>query len=93
MKSRWLLIPVVILILALFSSLSLPVAAAAPPVKLALGGSGTTGWNIGGIKPGDHGTQLITVMNSGTETGDLTVWVSNIVNTEGTNPKFETRVV
>jgi HD domain len=89
MKSRWFLIPVVILILALFSSLSLPVAAATPPVKLALGGSGATGWNIGGIKPGDHGTQLITVMNSGTETGDLTVWVSNIVNTEGTNPKFE----
>ena len=89
MKSRWFLIPVVILILALFSSLSLPVAAAAPTVKLALGGSGATGWNIGGIKPGDHGTQLITVMNSGTETGDLTVWVSNIVNTEGTNPKFE----
>jgi hypothetical protein len=89
MKSRWFLITVVILILALFSSLSLPVAAAAPTVKLALGGSGATGWNIGGIKPGDHGTQLITVMNSGTETGDLTIWVSNIVNTEGTNPKFE----
>ena len=89
MKSRWFLIPVVILGLALFSSLSVPVAAATPTVKLVLGGSGVTGWNIGGIKPGDRGTQLITVMNSGTETGDLTVWVSNIVNTEGTNPKFE----
>jgi len=89
MKSRLFLIPVVILGLALLSSFSVPVAAAAPTVKLVVGGSGATGWNISGIKPGASGTQPITVMNSGTETGDLTIWVSNIVNTEGTNPKFE----
>jgi len=80
---------VVILGLALLSSFSVPVAAATPTVKLVLGGSGATGWNIGGVKPGASGTQSITVMNSGTETGDLTIWVSNVVNTEGTNPKFE----
>jgi len=90
MKSRLFLIPVVILGLALLSSFSVPVAAAAPTVKLVVGGSGATGWNIGAINPGASGTQPITVMNSGTEPGDLTIWVSNIVNTEGTNPKFET---
>jgi HD domain len=89
MKSRLFLVPVVILGLALLSSFSLPVAAAAPTVKLVLGGSGATSWNIGGTKPGDSGTQIITVLNSGTESGDLIIWVSNIVNTEGTNPKFE----
>jgi hypothetical protein len=89
MKSRWYLILVIILGLALFSSLAVPVAAAAPSVKLVLGGTGTTSWNIGGIKPGDTGTQLITIFNNGTDAGNLTVWVSNIINTEGTDPKFE----
>jgi len=89
MKSRWYLILVIILGLALFSSLAVPVAAANPPVKLVLGGTGTTSWNIGGVKPGNTGTQLITILNNGTDAGNLTVWVSNIVNTEGTNPKFQ----
>ena len=89
MKSRLFLIPVVILGLALLYSFSVPVAAATPTVKLVVGGSGATGWNIGSIKPGDSGTQPITIMNSGTGTGDLTIWVSDIINTEGTNPKFE----
>ena len=89
MKSRLFLIPVVILGLALLSSFSVPVAAATPTVKLVLGGSGATSWNIGAINPGDSGTQLITIMNSGTNAGNLTIWVSSVANTEGTNPKFE----
>jgi len=52
MKSRLFLIPVVILGLALLSSFSVPVAAATPTVKLVLGGSGATSWNIGAINPG-----------------------------------------
>ena len=89
MKSRWLFTLTIILGLTLFSSLAIPVAAATPTVKLVLGGSGTTGWNIGEIKPGDSGTQPITIMNSGTDTGNLNIWVSNVINTEGTNPKYE----
>ena len=57
---------------------------AAPPVKIVLGGSGATPWEISGIVPGMSGTQVITVQNAGTSSGNLTIWVSDIVNTEGT---------
>lgn len=67
---------------------SVPVAAA-NPVQIVLGGSGATPWNIGPIAPGDSGTKVITVQNTGYNKGDLTIWLSNIVNTEGTNPEFE----
>jgi len=90
MKSRWYLILVIILGLALFSSLAVPVGCCSPAGEIGSdGGTGTTSWNIGGVKPGDTGTQLITILNNGTDAGNLTIWVSNIVNTEGTNPKFQ----
>jgi len=57
---------------------------AATPVKIVLGGSGATPWEISGIVPGMSGTEVVTVQNGGTAPGDLTVWISEIVNTEGT---------
>jgi hypothetical protein len=58
--------------------------------ELVIGGSGSTPWSIRGIAPGDSGTQEITVTNNATEDGTLTIWVSNIVNSEGLNPESET---
>jgi hypothetical protein len=77
--------------LALVLSFSTPAAAATtPPVQITLGGSGATPWNIGNIAPGQSGTKVITVQNTGLYTGDLTMWISHIVNTEGTPPQFQT---
>ncbi len=84
-------IAALIVLLGLIFAVAFPgtVAAATPTVKLVLGGTGATSWNIGNIKPGDSGTQPITVLNNGTGVGDLTIWVSNVVNTEGTDAKFQ----
>ncbi len=57
---------------------------AADPVRIVLGGSGATPWEITGIVPGMSGTEVITVRNAGTSSGNLTIWISDIVNTEGT---------
>jgi hypothetical protein len=62
---------------------------AADPVKLVIGGSGATPWAISHIKPGDSGSKTITIQNAGTSRGKLTIWVSNIINTEGTPAEFE----
>ena len=76
--------------LALILSMAAPAAAATtPPVQITLGGSGATPWNIGNIAPGQSGTKIITVQNTGLYNGDLTMWISNIVNTEGTPPQFQ----
>jgi len=82
---------VVILGLGLFSSLSVPVAAAATPsIKLVLGGTGATPWAIGPIAPGDNGTKSVTLSNTGFNSGVVTIWISDIVNSEGANPQSET---
>ena len=91
MKSRWFLALAAILGLALFPSLSVPVAAAAtPPVKLVLGSSGATPWVIGNIAPGNSGTNTIILSNTGSRDGFVTIWISDIVNSEGANPESET---
>jgi hypothetical protein len=63
--------------------------AAVDPVVLVIGGNGATPWSVTNIKPADSGTKAITILNNGTGAGTLTVWVSNIVNTEGTPADFE----
>ena len=70
-------------------ALSASPVAAADPVQITMGGTGTTPWSIGNIKPGDSGTQSLTIQNTGTDSGNLTIWVSNIVETEGTPIDFE----
>ncbi len=81
----------VALIIGLALVSSLPVAAQAQdPVDLELGGEGATSWNISNIKPGDSGTKTVTLHNAGYKNGFVTVWVSDIVNSEGANPESET---
>ena len=77
---------------ALLLSFAAPVSAATtPPVQITLGGSGATPWNIGNIAPGQSGTKVITVQNTGLYTGNLTLWISNIANTDGTPARFQTQ--
>lgn len=63
---------------------------AADPVKLELGGSGAMPWSIANIKPGDSGNSTTTLRNAGYRDGTVTIWISDIVNAEGTNPESET---
>lgn len=91
MKSRWFLVLVAVLGLALFASLPIPVATAATPsIKLVLGGTGATPWAIGPLAPGDNGTKSVTLSNTGFNGGVVTIWISDIVNSEGDNPQSET---
>jgi hypothetical protein len=57
---------------------------------LDIGGSGSTSWSIGNIKPGDSGVQTLTLHSNSSYNGILYIWVSDIVNTEGLNPESET---
>ena len=76
--------------LALFTFLPTSAKADSNPVDLELGGEGATGWHITSIKPGDSGKSTTTLHNAGYKDGTVTIWISNILNTEGTNPEFET---
>jgi len=52
------------------------------PVDLVLGGPGTTSWNISNIKPGDSGTKLVELHNAGSSNGSVTIWISDINETD-----------
>jgi len=75
--------------LAQIAFLSSPVQAQAS-IDLELGGEGATGWTIIDIKPGDNGRRITTLSNSGDMDGTITIWISDIVNTEGVNTEAET---
>ena len=62
---------------------------AADPVKLVIGESGAEPWNELDVIPGQSGTKIITVKNNGIVAGNLTIWVSDIVNIEGTPSQFQ----
>jgi len=79
----------VILGLALVGNLPMP-AQAASPVNLVLGGEGATSWNISNIKPGDSGAKTVELHNAGSRKGSVTIWVGDIVSSEGANPESET---
>ena len=79
----------VIIGLVLAGSLPTPVHAA-DPVDLVLGGEGATSWNIDNILPCDSGVKTVTLHNAGTEAGFVTIWISDIVSSEGANPESET---
>lgn len=78
--------------LSLFGSLPATVQAETDPVPvdLVLGGEGDTPWNITNIQPGDGGTKTIELHNAGSEAGFVTIWISDIVSSEGMNPEAET---
>jgi len=75
--------------LALVSSLPIP-AQAQSPVDLVVEGEGATSWDIANIMPGASGTKTVTLRNTGYNDGFVTIWISNVVSSEGTNPESET---
>ncbi|MFC1939142.1 hypothetical protein ACFLXO_00440 [Chloroflexota bacterium] len=60
------------------------------PVDLVLGGEGATSWNLTNIKPTDNGTKIVELRNIGTRHGFVSIWVSDIISSEGINPESET---
>jgi hypothetical protein len=76
--------------LALLNFLVIPAQAQSPTIDLVLGGDEATSWNISDIKPGDSGTKVVSLHNAGRRTGSVTIWISDIVSQEGTNPESET---
>jgi len=86
--ARLLLAAIMGLVLA--GSFSAPVKAADNPVDLVLGGEGATSWNIVNTKPGDSGIKTVELHNAGSKDGFVTIWVSDIINSEGMNPESET---
>ncbi len=76
--------------LAVLNFLVIPAQAQSPTIDLVLGGDEATSWNISDIKPGDSGTKMVSLHNAGRRTGSVTIWISDIVNSEGTNPESET---
>ncbi|MDO8716314.1 MAG: hypothetical protein Q7J73_05855 [Dehalococcoidales bacterium] len=86
-----IVMPLISAIMVLVLVGPLPVQAAPPPpIDLILGGTGATTLNFTNIKPGDNGNMTITLHNAGTLDGQVTVWVSNLVNIRGPvpDPKF-----
>jgi len=75
--------------LALVGFLPIP-AQAQEPIDLVLGGEGATSWDIVNIQPGDSGTKIVTLHNAGYRDGFVTIWISDILNIEETNPESET---
>jgi hypothetical protein len=51
-------------------------------LELELGGSGSTPWSLGNIKPGDSGTETVELHNAGTESGDVIIWVDDILGSD-----------
>ena len=65
-------------------------AQAQAPVDLQLNGEGATPWDISNLQPGDTGVKMLTLRNAGSRPGFITIWLSDIVNSEGANPEPET---
>ena len=76
--------------LALLILFVIPAQAQSPAVDLAIDGEEATSWNISGIGPGDSGTRTVRRHNAGSRKGSVTIWISDIVGSEGTNPESET---
>jgi len=66
---------------------------AAGTLDLVLGGSGSSTISVSNMAPGSSGVALIDAQNVGTIGGTLTMTVSNLVDSEGTNPEPETNIV
>jgi hypothetical protein len=81
------IIPATVLGLVLLGSL--PVPAQAQP-NLVVEGEGATSWAIGGIIPSDSGTKTVTLRNIGDADGQVFIWISDIVSSEGAQPESET---
>ena len=60
------------------------------PISLVLGGEGSTSWDIGNIKPGDSGSKTVELYNDSDSDGEIIIWISDIISSEGTDPESET---
>jgi hypothetical protein len=74
----------------LLSLLPVRVFAAAPSYNLEIGGTGAASWDIGNIKPGDSGVKAVTLHNNSPYNSFISIWITDIVNTEGLNPGIQT---
>jgi hypothetical protein len=76
------------LVLALIIGLALtgfqpiPAQAQTPVIDLVLGGEGAISWNISNIQPGDSGTKTVELHNAGGRDGFVTIWISDIEETD-----------
>jgi hypothetical protein len=75
--------------LAMLGFLPATAQAQTNPVDLELGGAGATPWVIGNIKPGDSGIKIVELRNVGSEDGFVTIWLDDIISSEGLNPEPE----
>jgi hypothetical protein len=67
-----------------------PVQADTVPIDLVLGGSGATPWVLSNIEPGSGGIETVELHNAGSKDGFVTIWISDIISGEGSNPEAET---
>ena len=81
---------VLIIVFTLIISLPITAEAQGSTVNLVLGGQGAMPWSVLNIKPGDSGTQELTLRNAGSTNGVVAIWISDIVDTPGTDTKAET---
>jgi hypothetical protein len=86
-----LTIVLIILLLATAPLCLLPAPVqAADVINLELDSEGATSWNVTDIKPCFSGTKTVTLKNTGTASGTVSIWISDIISTEGLNPEPET---
>jgi len=79
--------------LALVGFTPTPALAEDPVIDLELGGEGAVSCNISNIAPGDTGIRTVTLHNDGSASGLVTIWISDIVSSEGANPESEGNTV
>ncbi len=58
-------------------------------VEASIGGTASTGMNFGPILPGQSGSKVVTIQNNSSNSGLLFIWISEVVNNEGTKSEFE----
>ncbi|HNX48100.1 MAG TPA: hypothetical protein PLC39_03300 [Methanomassiliicoccales archaeon] len=73
----------VVSMLAPLLFMSAPVSAGDGVMNLTIGGSGSAPWTIANIVPGDNGTELVELRNAGRIDGYVTIWFSDVVETDG----------
>ncbi len=74
--------PALMIALILLGSLPIPVKADPSATDLKLGGEEATSWNIANIYPGQSGTKTVTLHNAGYLDGFVTIWITDIKETD-----------
>jgi hypothetical protein len=66
------------------------VYAASASLDLRLDAPGSIRWDIANIQPGDSAIESVNLHNDGNITGYILIWISDLIDDEGTNPESET---